>query len=287
MSKLRVLIFPLLVIQIIGLIIKHRPTAILAMGGSICIPFAMVGCLLRIPVIAFEQNVIPGRAIRLIQYFVKKIITSFEATKDYLKVTKKIKCMGNPIRSSYPTTDDLPQEWHEISGKTILIIGGSQGALAVNKFIDTQREQLLKNGWNIIHLTGQRHFKNNGTSYVEKINDGIYLAMPFLINMRIAYKKATVVMCRAGATTLAELKAYQIPALLVPFPHAMDNHQFVNAVEFSKQYNFVEVIDQGALSSINLLAKAESISQKNVLKIESDSSDHVKYICEFIKTYLE
>ena len=215
-SVKRVLLFPILASQILRVLLKKRPQMIIAMGGGICVPFAVMGWCFRIPVISFEQNAIPGRATRAIQFFCKKIITAFESAKNGLYAKSKVMCMGNPTRLHYPITDALPDEWDQIKGTTLLVVGGSQGALKINEFIYENRQAILMRGMNIIHLTGPAFLKGKA-SFVDSDNEHVYVAIPYLNNMNLAYQKASVVMCRSGATTLAELHYQHIPSILVPY----------------------------------------------------------------------
>ena len=134
-GKKECMILPYYFLKVLKLFFKYKPKLLIAMGGSVCVPYAIIAWLLNIPVLTFEQNSFPGRAVRVCQFFSKEIITSFEITKSYLIMKNRVQCLGNPIRTSYPITDSLPKEWEEIDGKTILVIGGSQGAFAINEFI--------------------------------------------------------------------------------------------------------------------------------------------------------
>ena len=194
-SKKELILFPGMILKALTLILKNKPTIIIAMGGSVCVPFAILGWMLRIPVIAFEQNALPGRAIRVVQFFSKKIITSFESTKHQLVMKRRVECWGNPVRSVYPNHDQFPEQWDQITGKTMLVIGGSQGAESINKFITNNKNEWMNCGWNIIHLTGHKHFNDTKRQYIVELNGGqIYVAMPFLINMNISIAVAAEIL---------------------------------------------------------------------------------------------
>ena len=123
MSIKKMIILPLIWWQITRLFLQKKPKIMIAMGGGICIPFAIIAWLLRVPVLSFEQNAIPGRATRGVQFFAKKIITAFESAKNGLLMKSKVACLGNPIRLNYPDVEGLPVEWEMIQGPTVLIVG--------------------------------------------------------------------------------------------------------------------------------------------------------------------
>ncbi|RAP24019.1 hypothetical protein DID73_01790 [Candidatus Marinamargulisbacteria bacterium SCGC AG-343-K17] len=280
-----ILMFPILFFQILGVFIKKKPKAVMAMGGGICIPFAILAWILRVPVISFEQNAVPGRATRAIQFFSKKIITAFDSAKKGLILRSRVACLGNPIRLNYPDVDQLPNEWSDIQGKTLLVVGGSQGARAINEFIHGNREKIMALGVNIIHLTGDAFMKE--AQIIERKADQIYMALPYINDMTIAYQKASIVLCRSGATTLAELHYQKLPSILIPYPYAMDDHQEKNAIEFSLSHHNATFINE---SELGMPIVKEKIVESSVIRdgVDNDSArKDTNTICELVKSYLE
>ncbi len=284
-SLKRMMVSPVVWWQMVRLFLQKKPNVMIAMGGGICIPFAVVAWLMRVPIVSFEQNAIPGRATRGVQFFAKKIITAFESAKEGLIMKSKVRCFGNPIRLNYPEVDEFPTQWALIQGKTLLIIGGSQGAKALNEFIFKHRQEIMAHGYHIIHLTGDALM--NSERRIEENGDALYLALPYINNMNEAYKKASLVLCRAGATTLSELSYQQLPSILIPYPYAMDNHQEKNASEFSKMHRHSVVINESELTIERMVVEL----QKNQPPDGADNANAPKQtmntICELIKTYLE
>ena len=185
----------------------------------VCVPFAILSWLFRIPSIGFEQNAIPGRATRLVQWFVDHLITAFSEAESLLSVKKRVKCLGNPIRfNDQDENDELPDEINHLSGETMLVVGGSQGARGLNAFVDEQKSNILNQGINVIHLAGSSFFKGKDSNcIVQEVNGCHYIAIPYA-NKMDPYLTSPPVMCRAGATTLAELQHFGLPSILVPFP---------------------------------------------------------------------
>ena len=158
-TKTIALTWPLLAVKISMLILRKRPKIILLMGGGICVPFAFMAKLWRVPTIAFEQNAIPGRATRLTQWLVDHIVISFQEAARFFINKKKVKCLGNPIRLSDQVDETgLHQELVSFTGNTLLVVGGSQGANGINQFILNHKAKILAAGFNIIHLAGERFF---------------------------------------------------------------------------------------------------------------------------------
>jgi UDP-N-acetylglucosamine--N-acetylmuramyl-(pentapeptide) pyrophosphoryl-undecaprenol N-acetylglucosamine transferase len=180
---------------------------------------------MNIPSIIHEQNFIPGLANKLSAKFADKICVSFEDSKKYFP-SKKVVFTGNPVRSEIL---NISKPLNYQLSVTVLIFGGSQGAHNININLINSLDNFLpiKEKIKFIHITGENDFeivknayKNNGfTAEVHK----------YLYNIETAYKNATLVVCRAGATTIAELIALKMPAILIPYPYSTEDHQKANA----------------------------------------------------------
>lgn len=280
------ILFPIIIGKIIMVFLTHRPKMMMAMGGGICIPFAVVAWCLRVPVISFEQNAIPGRATCAIQWFSKKIITAFESAKHGIVLKSKVCCLGNPMRLNYPTNDRLPSEWNKIKKTTLLVVGGSQGAEKINAFIHANRHQIMALGMNIVHLTGPR-FLSEKDYISETVDEHTYVALPYLNNMTLAYEKASIVLCRSGATTLSEIHYQQIPSILVPYPFAMDDHQEINAIEFVKSHPNSCWVPESELSMVHIAEQMKTMNKKISHELVPDPVADMNMICELVKTYLK
>lgn len=203
--------------QTFFLLLTFRPHIIFLKGGFVCVPVALAGFLLRKPMIAHESDSIPGLANRIAHIFVKKVCTGFR-----LKGSKYF-YTGNPIREK--VTQGIPQKAYTFtdfnpSKKVILIIGGSQGALFLNKTIEDILPQLVST-FNIIHIAG----KGKQISF----SDLSYKQYEFLgEELFDIYAITDLAITRGGANSLAELSANHIPMIIIPHP-ASNNHQWHNA----------------------------------------------------------
>lgn len=213
---------------------RRRPVAVLAMGGFTSAPPVFAAKDTGIKTFLHESNTIPGRANRILARFVDGAFAGFSEAAARLK-RRNVTTTGTPVRPQFQPQDagkcrsalgldpNLP---------TILVVGGSQGAHGLNEMILSAMPLLAGKNWQWLHLAGARDFEKVKAAYVER---GIKAVVkPFLAEMDLALGAATAAVSRAGASSLAEIAAMRLPALLVPFPAAADNHQFFNASAFEK-----------------------------------------------------
>ena len=141
----------------------------------------------------------------------------------------------NSINRSSPTGWVI-KELNQLTGNTLLVIGGSQGAKGLNQFVLDHKTSIMAAGYNIIHLAGPKFFDSNAPQFIKERHHNLgYLALPYANQMVSLYQKASLVMCRSGATTLTELDHFGLPAILVPFPFSKDDHQVANADAFAEK----------------------------------------------------
>lgn len=200
-----------------------KPDVVLGLGGYAGFSCTLAACLQGIPAAIHEQNSVSGVTNRILARFVRRVLVSFPAVAGLESVAAKTVHTGNPIRSGIRT---LRAE-RRTHGRNILIVGGSQGAAALNRFMVRELEQFRNMGIGIWHQTGQDEFEAVRAAYAGKYPQARVSA--FIENMHEAYAYADLVICRAGATTIAELTAAGKPSILVPFPYATHDHQLKNA----------------------------------------------------------
>ncbi len=219
-------LIPIGIIKSIYLIIKYRPRLVIGVGGYSSGPMILASWLLRKPRIILEQNVRPGFTNRLLRYFVPQIITAFEATIPFFG--QKGIFLGNPVRPTFHSIEPKKQR----SPFTLLIFGGSQGSHFLNQLMVNTLPLLkpIKDKIHVIHQTGPRDH-----SWVKKAYaDHSFIAAevePFFFEMPEKFGLADLIICRAGATSIAEIIASRRAALLLPFAQASENHQYWNAHE--------------------------------------------------------
>lgn len=208
-------------------ILRHyRPDVVVGVGGYASGPVVLAAWLQRIPTAIQEQNALPGLTNKVLGKVARVVFIAFDEARRFFPV-RKVQLTGNPIRRKLMDNYLRSRVRHE--GFTLLIFGGSQGAKGINDRMIAALEQLedLKGELRILHQTGKRDVETVRQAYRAKgFNAEV---VDFIDDMSAAYGNADLVVCRAGATTLAELTVCKKASLLIPFPHAADNHQEVNA----------------------------------------------------------
>ena len=208
---------------------KIRPNAVIGFGGYITGPILLAACLMNIPTLIHEQNVVPGRANYILSKFVNKITISFKETKKYFK-SNKIVFTGCPIRSEI--LDANKQEATKLfnfdnNKFTILVMGGSQGSHNINQiFLEAVSLFEEKNKLQIIHVCGKQDYEFVSLEYAKTgITSRVFV---FFEKIGYAYKIADLIICRAGAGTIAELTSLGLVSILIPYPF-VHIHQRKNA----------------------------------------------------------
>ena len=225
-----------------------RPDLIVGVGGYASVPVLLMAKLQGIPYLIHEQNAIPGLSNKLLGRWAKLICLSFPHTAAGFD-SKKTLVTGNPLRPGLEEiTAQLPK-----AGK-LLIFGGSRGARAINQAV-VQMLPLLKD-WpqrpEILHQTGVEDYPAVRQAYADAGFDPQQV-VPFIEDMASAYAAAKLIICRAGATTLAELTVCGRPAVLIPFPYAAGDHQTANALALVNA-GAAKLLPQGELTAEHLAA---------------------------------
>lgn len=210
------------------LIRDERPAAVIGLGGYASAPVVWAATRARIPVILLEQNVIPGRTTRWLAKSAKIVCLAFEETASRLPPGTCTAITGNPVRPPIAAMHSSPPA--KRTSQQLLVLGGSQGADSLNQAVTVAVETLHDelSGWTIVHQTGPRQVDQVRHAYEElSIRATVE---PFFEDLADRYQDATLVISRAGATTLAELTCCSLPMVLLPYPQAADNHQKANAI---------------------------------------------------------
>lgn len=213
------------------ILIGYRPDVVIGFGARTSLPLVLLAWVFRIKTLIHEQNVIPGRANKLLSRFVDRAAISFEQTRKYLAVSpQKIVLTGNPLRRQLKMA--APLEAFNFFGFeknkfTVLVAGGSQGSRRVNQYFLKAASLIAdKPKLQVIHITGNNEYPLIKNAYQDLgLNAKV---VPFFDKMEYAYSICDIVISRAGATTIAELIKFKLPAVLIPYPFAYQ-HQLANA----------------------------------------------------------
>jgi UDP-N-acetylglucosamine--N-acetylmuramyl-(pentapeptide) pyrophosphoryl-undecaprenol N-acetylglucosamine transferase len=198
-----------------------RPDVVLGMGGYVAFPGGMMASLLGRPLALHEQNAIAGLANRVLAGVADKVMVAFP------EALKRGEWTGNPVRRDIAAVPPPEQRFAGRSGALrVLVVGGSLGAQALNEAVP-RALALLADKPRVVHQSGEKHLESLRASYAAAGVQGELVA--FIDDMARRYAEADLVICRAGAVTIAELSAAGTASVLVPFPHAVDDHQTANA----------------------------------------------------------
>lgn len=235
------LLLPASAIDAWRLLSRRRPHVVVGVGGYSSGPVVLCAVLRRIRTLVLEQNVVPGFTNRALARLVDAAAVTFEATRAYFG--ERAFVSGNPVRASFL---DAPIDEGE-QAPCLLVFGGSQGARAINAAVVDALPALAARwpGLTVVHQTGAADFER-----VRAAHAATPLASrvePFMTDLDREMRRASLVVCRAGATTLAEIAAAGRPAILVPLPTATDDHQRRNALALVEA-GAAELVEQDALS---------------------------------------
>lgn len=203
---------------------RLRPGCVVSFGGFAAGPGGLAAALARIPLVVHEQNAIAGLTNRVLARLARQRFVGFA------DALPKSQWSGNPVRAQIAALPPPEQRLDEHSTSScLLVLGGSQGARAINRVMPEVVQLLRQRGLvlKVRHQCGPRMFEETRTEYAQRGEP--VLLDPFINDMAAAYGEADLVLCRAGALTLAELCAAGVGSVLIPYPHAVDDHQTRNA----------------------------------------------------------
>ena len=222
----------------LALLMRWRPDLVIATGGYASSAPAVVAALLGVPLWLQEQNSAPGSTNRVLARFAERAYVAFEPAKQSLAAAREIREAPNPVRAAVRESQGVAATEADYAHfdlhpgrRTLLVFGGSRGAATLNRAVAEGWPRLRdETGWQVLLQTGEQDLEST-RAVVNRAQDDALRArvLSYIDDMAAAYRIADLVVCRAGALTLAELTTIGRPALLVPFPYATDDHQRHNA----------------------------------------------------------
>lgn len=259
------------------LFLRLRPAAVVVTGGYAGGPAGIVAGLMGLPLLLQEQNAVPGVTTRALSYFARRIHVAFPEASGHLPASRRdrVQCSGNPVRAVPDLTPadarrrfDLPQ-----ACTVLLVTGGSQGSLALNRTLADAVGGLARGeldrpeGLHVLWATGPGHFDAVSTALADAGSPDWIHAVPYIDDMPAALAAADLALSRAGAMTTAELLNNGLPAILIPLPTAAANHQEKNAEALQRAGAAVVAHEQG-LTGAALWERVVRLSTDAVLRAE-------------------
>jgi len=207
------------------IILRFKPQAVIGIGGFVSFPVVFAAYILSKKRAILEQNSVPGKANKLLSHISNMVFVNFPQTKSYFKCNVEV--VGNPIR---PLSCTKRRDFLEGGILHLLVLGGSQGAHSINEAMIEFAKICAKNKKRkifVIHQTGKKDYEMVKKNY-EMLNLS-WQVYDFIEDMGKVYERSDMVLSRAGASVISEIACMGLPAILVPFPHAIYNHQYINA----------------------------------------------------------
>jgi UDP-N-acetylglucosamine--N-acetylmuramyl-(pentapeptide) pyrophosphoryl-undecaprenol N-acetylglucosamine transferase len=233
-----------------------KPNVVLGLGGYVAFPGGMMASLLNRPLALHEQNAVPGLANRVLSTVSDKVMVAFPRALGSAEWT------GNPVRDEIAAMTPPEDRFRGRTGATrILVVGGSLGAQALNEAVP-KALALLSTPVSVVHQSGEKHLQALKRNYADARVEGELVA--FIDDMARRYAEADLVICRAGAVTVAELSAGGMASILVPFPHAVDDHQTANA-RFLAEKGAAILVPQREMTAEKLASLIGSLDRAKLL----------------------
>jgi UDP-N-acetylglucosamine--N-acetylmuramyl-(pentapeptide) pyrophosphoryl-undecaprenol N-acetylglucosamine transferase len=267
--------------QSLAVLRRVRPAVVLGMGGYVAFPGGLVAALTRTPLVVHEQNSVAGLTNRLLARLARRVMVAFP---DALAGGQ---WCGNPVREDVAALPDPVQRYATREGPLrVLVVGGSLGAQALNLAVPRALALMPAEARPIvIHQSGLKHLDDLRRAYEQA---GVQAeTVGFIDDMAKAYAQADLVICRAGAMTVAEVAAAGVASLMIPFPHAVDDHQTANA-RFLSERQAALLLAQAELSPERLAALLQGLDRPRLLEMarraravaRPDAADCVADACE-------
>ena len=260
----RLLMAPLQVVKSIWqarrVLKKRHVDLVLGMGGFASGPGGIAAWMMGIPVVLHEQNAAAGLTNRILCHFSKKVLMGFSGAFH----NKKAVLVGNPVREQLLR---LPQKNISAGNSplNVLVVGGSLGAQVFNELLPKVVSRFENSQLKVIHQTGKQHYQRVVQAYQKNAVQAD--VRPFIRDMDEVYHWADLIVCRAGALTVAEIAVVGLPAIFVPLPHAVDDHQTKNAQDLVNKEAAV-LIPQNELNEQKLSDYLQAFSQNRGLLVE-------------------
>jgi len=283
------------IIQAILFLKKIKPDVIFGTGGYVSGPVLIAAVLLKIPFVIHDSDAHPGIVSKFIAPYAKAVSVSFSDAKKFLK-SQNIIVNGNPIRSSL-----IDINKNEACGllnlnpskKTILVMGGSQGARSINDAVmHLAKKLVVDNNFQIIHQTGiknyDKYIEDLTKIWPEYLNYSEYVIRPYFDNMAVPYAVADLAIARSGSLSISELNLTGLPSILIPYPYAAADHQRFNAraVEKAGAALFLEDSECNDIKLLNMILKVfeeNNLQKMKEVNLQLSKPDATSNLADIIK----
>jgi len=246
---------------------RFKPDVCIGVGGFASGPLLQAAAWQKVPTLIHESNSYPGITNKLLGKSVNTVCVAFQGMQKFFPKAKNLVITGNPVRQEILKLAGKKAraiEQYKLDGNKpiVLSIGGSQGARSINHALDASLEQFAENGYQLLWQTG-KFYKKESQSRIKAIGSDLLQAHEFIYDMDLAYAAADVVISRSGAMSVTELSLVGKPCILVPFPHAAEDHQTANAMALVN-------------NNAGILLRDSEVKEKLFIEVHNLLSDEVK-----------
>ncbi len=244
---------------------RYKPNVVLGMGGFAAFPGGLMACLLGKPLVIHEQNSVAGLSNKVLNVFADSVLVAFPSA-----FAGKAALVGNPVRKEMTVLPMPVQRYQARKGKLkLFVVGGSLGAAVLNDVLPKALAVLPEAARpEVVHQAGVKHIKTLQDNYRAS---GVQAeAKDYIDDMAAMYAWADIVICRAGALTIAELACVGVASILVPFPHAVDDHQTTNA-QYLSDHGASKLIQQTAFNVEKVSALLASLTRETCLEMANNA----------------
>ena len=261
--------------QIIRILKEKKINLVFTTGGYISAPTIVASKFLRIPVIIHESNLIPGMVTKYFGFLCNYVLLGFKNTNSYLRNCKTI-FTGTPLREQFYKSNPLPEWVPKGKGPLLIVMGGSQGAKAINQILYESLEFLIKKQFRIVHIIGE-----GNQQYFQVKNFKNYVQKKFTNEIAALIQNCDLVISRSGAGTINELIVSEKPSILIPYPYSKNNHQEKNAMILAESGGSV-LINQNKMSK-----EVFEETFERIFKIKSKKGKNHYEILDLMKKNME
>lgn len=267
--------------------------AVLGMGGFTSTAPLIAGIMAGLPTFIHESNSIPGRANKLNAKFSRSVLIGFERCATHFPGSNT-EVVGTPLRPSVaakPTRGEAEAYFGLVPDKkTIMVMGGSQGARRVNELVASALPKIAESEFQVLHISGPTDYETVKPAYDAHPSAGVL--RDFCSDIQYAYAAADVAICRSGASTLTELAHYGVPSILIPYPYSADDHQITNAEIFSVP-GAAELWSQDELTEENfadklldMVSDSEKLTRMGQAMISLAIPDASGRVCDVVSSHV-
>lgn len=283
-----------------GYINKHKPSLIIGTGGYVSAPALIAGILAGVPIAIHDSDAYPGIVTRHIAPYAKFVNLSFKEARKHIK-SRNVHFCGNPLRDSLNSlskADAKEMMGFDANKKTILIMGGSQGAQTINDAVKSIVRDLIEDyGLQVIHQTGEKNYEDyavemEGLWWTGFEESKSYVLKPYFDDMSIPLSAADLAVCRAGSLSISELNLCSLPSILIPYPHAASNHQYHNAMAMQKVGASICLEDKNCNDEnlkkliLDLIKDTTKLNQMSMANQKASKPDALNDFYSLVKKYL-